>query len=279
MPALNSYREIPMPLNKDEVNELVNKLRDRYKEFAGKYSPKWFDLNAFDARLSSALRNRMNMEGFILAEISGFEKLKERYEKKKKEKENSFSREVDKILEQNIARIKKYPQIFFHPKCGIEISHLYGALSYLSMELFPILRVVISDSRLKNSINAMEDRLLFLAEQRGNLHPRRIADHILLLNRNGIKDIDIEKDNNEYLKECGFFLHDLVDFCDGIIDSGRDEWNYPLTFQKLFVEEERRKRIVDIFQDLTGYGAVLKIKEYASAVIEDFRLGAFKRID
>lgn len=266
-----------MPLNKDEVNELVNKLRDRYKEFAGKYSPKWFDLNAFDARLSSALRNRMNMEGFILAEISGFEKLKERYESKKKLKENSFSREVDKIIEENLARVKKYPGIKFHPGCGIEISHLYGALSFLSMELFPILRVVISDSRLKNSVNTMEDRLLFLAEQRGNLHPRRIADHVLLLNRGGVKDIEIEKDSNDYLKECGFFLHDLADFCDGIIDSGRDEWNYPVTFQKLFVEEERRKRIVDIFQDMTGYGAVLKIKEYASDVIEDFRLGAFRK--
>jgi len=268
-----------MPLKKDEVNELVNKLRERYKEYASKYSPKWFDLNAFDARLSTAIRNRMNMEAFILAEISGFEKLKERYENKKKIKETTFSREVDKILEDNLARIKKYPKISFHPKCGIEISYMYGALSFLSMELFPIFRVVISDSRLKSSVNAIEDRLLFLAEQRGNLHPRRIADHILILNRSGVKDIEIEKDNNDYLKECGFFLHDLVDFCDGIIDSGRDEWNYPVNFQKLFVDEERKKRIVDVFQNLTGYGAVLKIKEYSSGLIEDFRLGAFRKSD
>ncbi len=266
-----------MSLKKDEVNELINKLRERYKDSAVKISPKWFDLNAFDARLSAALKSRMNMEGFILAEISEFEKLKKRYETKKKLKENSFSREVDRIIEENLARIKKYPRIQFHQRCGIEISHLYGALSYLSMELFPILRVVISDSRLKNSVNTMEDRLLFLAEQRGNLHPRRIADHVLLLNRSGVKDLEIEKDSNDYLKESGFFLHDLVDFCEGIIDSGRDEWNYPVTFQKLFVEEERKKRIVDIFQDKTGYGAVLIIRDYAVEVIEDFRLGAFRK--
>jgi len=268
-----------MPLNKDEVNDLIKKLRERYKEFSEKHNPKWFDLSAFDDRLTAAIRSRMNMEGFILAEISNFEKLKERYENKKKLKENSFSREVDQILEKNIARIKKYPQIFFHPACGIEISHLYGALSYLSTDLFPILRVVISDSRLKNSVNALEDRILFLAEPRGNLHPKRIADHILMLNRKGVKEIEIEKDNNDYLKESAFLLHDIIDFCDGIIDSGRDEWNYPVTFQKLFIEEERRKRIVDIFRDLTGYGAVLKIREYASEVIEDFRLTAFKKSD
>ena len=266
-----------MPLSRDEVNELVKKLRERYKEYSEKHNPKWFDLGAFDERLSSALKSRMNLEGFILAEISNFEKLKERYENKKKMKENSFSKEVDKILEENIARIKKYPQIFFHPKCGIEISHLYGALSFLSTDLFPILRVVITDSRLKNSVNALEDRLLFLAEPRGNLHARRIADHVLLLNRAGVKDIEIEKDNNDYLKESAFFLHDIADFCDGIVDSGRDEWNYPVTFQKLFIEDERKKRIVDNFHDLTGYGAVLKIREYALNVIEDFRLGAFRK--
>jgi len=267
-----------MPLNRDEVNELIKKLRERYKEFSVKHNPKWFDIDAFDERLTAAIKSRMNLEGFILAEISTFEKLKERYENKKKVKENSFSKEVDKILEQNIARIKKYPQIFFHPKCGIEISFLYGALSFLSLELFPILRVVISDSRLKNSVNALEDRLLFLAEQRGNLHPKRIADHILILNRNGVREIEIEKDSNDYLKESAFLLHDVIDFCDGIIDSGRDEWNYPVTFQKLFVEEERKKRMIDTFKDLTGYGAVFKIKEYSSVIIEDFRLGAFKKV-
>ena len=145
------------------------------------------------------------------------------------------------------------------------------------MELFPILRVVISDSRLKNSVNSLEDRLLFLAEQRGNIHPRRIADHILLLNRKGVKEIEIEKDSNDYLKEGAFLLHDLIDFCDGIIDSGRDEWNYPVTFEKLFIEDERRKSDIEHFKDLTGYGAVFKIKEYASEIIEDFRLGLFKK--
>lgn len=266
-----------MPLNRDEVNELVKKLRERYKEFSDKHSSKWFDLDAFDERLSAAIKSRMNLEGFILAEISTFEKLKDRYEKKKKIKENSFSKEVDKILEQNIARIKKYPQILFHSKCGMEISYLYGALSFLSLELFPILRVVVTDSRLKNSVNSLEDRLLFLAEPRGNLHPKRISDHILLLNRTGIRDIEIEKDSNDYLKESAFLLHDIIDFCDGIIDSGRDEWNYPVVFQKLFIDEERKKRMINAFKDLTGYGAVFKIKEYASEVIEDFRLGAFKR--
>ncbi len=268
-----------MPLNRDEVNELVKKLRDRYKEFSDKHSPKWFDLNAFDQRLSSALKSRMNMEGFILAEISAFEKLKESYEKKKKAKDNSFSKEVDKIIEENAARIKKYPQIFFHPKCGMEISYLYGALTFLSMELFPILRIVITDSRLKSGVNALEDRILFLAEPRGNLHPKRIADHILMLNRIGVKDIEVEKDSNDYLKESGFLLHDIIDFCDGIIDSGRDEWNYPVSFQKLFIDEERKKRMFNVFRDLTGYGAVFKIKEYASQVIEDFRLSAFKKSD
>lgn len=266
-----------MALNKDEVNDLIAKLRGRYREYSDRYSQKWFDVKAFDERLSMAIKNRMNLEGFILAEISNFEKLKERYDKKKKLKEKSFSKEVDQIIEENLARIKKYPAIVFHPRCGLEIAHFYGALTFFSVELFPIVRIVISDSRLKNTVNSLEDRLLFLAEPRGNIHPRRIADHILLLNRHGVKDIEIEKDTNEYLKEGAFLLHDIIDFCDGIIDSGRDEWNYPLTFEKLFIEEERKKAVIEHFSDLTGYGAIFKLKEHVTEIIKDFRLGFFRK--
>lgn len=268
-----------MPLSRDEINELVGKLKERYKEYSSKHSPVWFDVNAFDQRLLAAIKGRMNMEGFILAEISNFEKIKERYEKKKKQKENSFSKKVDRIIEENNARIKKYPQIIFHSKNGLEISYLYGAMTFLSIELFPVMRIIIADSRLRNILNSLEDRLLFLAEPRGRLHAKRITDHIMLLNRAGVREIEIEKDSNEYLKECAFLLHDIIDFCDGIVDSGRDEWNYPVTFQKLFIDEEKKKRVISHFSDLTGYGAVLKIREYVSGILDDFRLGAFRKID
>lgn len=266
-----------MPLKKEEIDELVRKLRERYKEYSEKHNRTWFDIEAFDQRLSHAIRSRMNMEGFILAEVSNFEKLKERYDKKKKDRENSFSKEVNRIIEENTARIKKYPAVLFHPKCDIEISHFYGALSCLTLELFPVFWLLANDSSIKNMINNIEERLGNLAVPRGERPPGRIADHILMLNRPGVREIEIEKDRNDYLKEGAFLLHEVIDFCDTLLKLKNDEWNYPIQFRKLFIEEERRKRVFSNFRDMTGYGAILKVKEYASAVVEDFRLTAFRK--
>jgi len=264
-------------LSNNEVNELIKKLREKYKEYSEKHNKTWFSIDAFDERLSFALKNMMDMKGFILAEIANFEKVKDQYEKKKKSKENTFSKEVDRIIEENFARIKKYPQILFHPKSDMEISHIYGALSFLLSYIFPILRILITDFTLKKRINSLEDRLVYLAEMRGDIHSKKIIDHILLLNRKDVRPIEIEKSTSDYLRESGFLLHDIIDFCDAIIYSGPDEWDYPITFQKLFIEEERKKGVIDQFQGMTGYGAILKIKEYSSGIIEDFRLKAFKQ--
>jgi hypothetical protein len=266
-----------MSLSNNEVNELIRKLREKYREYSEKHNKKWFDIDAFDERFSFALKNRMNLEGFILAEIANFEKLKERYENKKKLTENTFSKEVDKIIEENLSRIKKYPQILFHPQSSMEVSYLYGALSFLLSYIFPVTRILITDITLKKKINSLEDRLIFFAEVRGDIHSKRIIDHILLLNRKEVRTIEIEKDASNYLREGGFLLHDIIDFCDGIMNSGHDEWDYPITFQKLFIEEERKKGVIDQFTGMTGYGAILKIKDYSAGIIDDFRLKAFKQ--
>jgi hypothetical protein len=47
-------------------------------------------------------------------------------------------------------------------------------------------------------------------------------------------------------------LHEVIDFCDSLLQSRNDEWNYPIQFRKLFIEEERRKRVFDNFRDMTG---------------------------
>jgi len=266
-----------MSLNNNEVNELVKKLREKYKEYSEKHNKKLFDLDAFDERLSLAIKSMMDMKGFILAEISTFERLKTQYENIKKSKENTFSKEVDRIIDENLARIKKYPQIQFHPKSGMEITYMYGALSFLLSYIFPITRILIDDITIKKKITSLEDRLAFLAEMRGDIHSKRINDHILLLNRQGVRSLEIEKDSSDYLKDSSFLLHEIIDFCDSLLYSKNDEWNYPVTFQRLFIEEERKKGVIDQFKDMTGYGAILKIKEYSSEVIEDFRLKAFKQ--
>ena len=87
-----------MPLSHSEIIALTEKIRVRYAEAAKRCSPKWFDTAAFEDRLSMARRKKMDMEGFILAEIANFEKIRDRYDKKKKSK-GEFTKKVDAIIE------------------------------------------------------------------------------------------------------------------------------------------------------------------------------------
>lgn len=265
-----------MPLSEKEIKLLIKKLRDKYDEYGKKISRVWFSGEAFEERLDMAIKKRMNLEGFILAEIANFEKTKDKYEKKKNQR--PFSAFVDNIMEENRARIKKYEPVYFHPMADLEIVHFYGALSDFAEHQFPIIYVLVKDSFLKDRINQYNDKLNFLAMPSGTKHSKRILDHILILNRSAgpERDRDSEKDKTNYLRESAFVLHDIINFCDELLNLRSSEWETPVRFDKIFIEGERKKRVIQIFTGLTGYGAILKIKESAESIIEDFRLGAFK---
>lgn len=264
-----------MPLSRQEVDILIEKLRGKYRDCAKKYSPKWFNADSFEERLRMSLNNRMNLEGFIFAEIAAFEKLKEKYEKKKSA--GTFSQKVDRIIEENTARIRKYPAISFHPRAGIEIVHFYGAISEFTLHALPVLRLIADDNGIKNRLNDLESALDSLATPRGSRPPKRIEDHSLLLSRRGAGELEIERDKNEYLKESAFVLHDIVTLCDELMERRDGQWEQPLRFDRLYCEGERKKRVVKRFSGHTGYGAILEIRDLAAGVIEDFRLQAFRR--
>ena len=263
-----------MALTDAEISRLVDKLKARYGEYS-RTNPTWFNLKAFEGRLAMARENRMNMEGFVLAEIANFEKTREKYEKKKGAR--SFSDKVDQIIEEQLARIKKYPAIPFHPKAGVEITHFYGALSDFTSNAFAVMFVIASGKAVKDAVIALEQTLKELSVPRGSQPPRRIEDHALLLERAGVTELDIDRDRSDYLKESAFVLHDIIDLCDGLIEARDPDWENPLRFDKLFVDDGRKKKIAAAFSGLTGYGAILAVREKAAGIIEDFRLGAFRR--
>ncbi|OHD64345.1 MAG: hypothetical protein A2176_01790 [Spirochaetes bacterium RBG_13_51_14] len=262
-----------MEMSDGEIHQLIEKLKQKYFKYSKK-NPTWFNYDAFQERLLIALKNRMNMEAFVLAEIANFEKVREKYEKKKSEK--SFTEQVDRIIEEQTARIKKYPEARFHPKAGLEIAHFYGALSDFALHYFAVLFVVVEDKSLKDNLIALEEKLIVLAVPRGKLPARRIEDHALKIRRT-MSEIDIERDKNEYLKESAFVLHEIIDFCDGLVEARNAAWENPLRMNRLFVEDQRKKSISALFTGLTGYGAIMMVRDRAAAIIEDFRLGAFRK--
>lgn len=264
-----------MSLSEEEVELLIAKLRNKYASYAEKYSEKWFNPHLFEERLQIALRNRMNLEGFILAEIKNFEEIRKKYDKKKNER--PFSEKIDEIMEEHTAQIKKYPPLHFHPAAGFEMSHFYGALSLFTLTSFPILWLVVTDQDRRMKLKQFENALSELAVPRGAKPPGRIEDHILILSRRDTRELDIERDKNNYLKESAFILHEIIHFCDELLHTKNDEWERPLRFDKLYIEGEHKKEIIKRFTNQTGYGAIMTTMHQAQAIINDFRLDAFKR--
>ncbi|MDY6934669.1 MAG: hypothetical protein SVZ03_10680 [Spirochaetota bacterium] len=263
-----------MGISKKETELLLLKLRNKFNDYAKEYSSKWFNIKDFEERLELAKRNKMNLEGFILAEIANLEKIKEKFGSQKEE--NSFTQLVDKKIEENVERINKYPEIRFHPLAGYEISRFYGAISQFAVCYFPVLWLLVKGD-LRERLHQLEETFRYLAVPRGSKPSKRIDDHILVLIRKNVPEIEVEKDRNEYLKESAFLLHQVVQLLEQLLANRDSEWENPLTFEKLFIEGDNKRIIINNFSGLTGYGAMLMMKDIALQIINDFRLGAFKK--
>ena len=104
-----------------EISASVEKIRKRYDEYISKYFRPRSLRDAFEKRYLAALKAKVDVSSFLLAEISAVEELIEREEQKiqrgparpPKEKEPSFA---DRVLEENQARINSYRDFVFHPR-------------------------------------------------------------------------------------------------------------------------------------------------------------------
>lgn len=257
-------------LHDNEIEILIAKLRNKYDKFASKYSTHWFNKDAFEERLQVALRNKIDLEAFIVAEIAHFETIRKRYEEKKSE--SSFSQKVDALIEELTAKIKKYPKIEIHPKAHFEIMHMYGACNQLLELYFPLLWIILDDH---TRLYEFEQQLQYLCDHNAKRFSKRIEDHIALLRRLSVKYIEIEKDKNEYLKECAFLLHRIYQWLSDILPQYYNANS--ISFAKLYISQDKRKKIIAQFQDDTPSSVIMKIQIYIAGIIDDFRLQAFKK--
>lgn len=263
-----------MALGNHEIEQLIVKLRERYRESSRAHSARWFNVEAFEERLSMARTERMNMEGFILAEIANFEKIQERFNEKKKKK-NSFSDKVDAIIEEHTEQITTYPRIDFHERAGVEVPHFYGALNQLQEEYVPVLRMILEDKLQRDALYRMEESLRLLADNRGERLPAAVDDFARVAERSKGDEITLDKARADYLKEGAFWLARFIRFCDDLLQYRPEEWDLPLRFDALRIEESGRKRIIDRFGSHTSSGAIVAVREQAWGIVEDFRLKAF----
>ncbi len=130
-------------LNEQEIEQIINKIRNRYNDLIVTYMLSPRIKNHFEERLYQVKRAGVNPERFFHDEILNIknietrerEKLnkeaaeKRKIEARKKQNINTVKQDfADRMIEKMMQKIEKYPEIFIHDHANPEIRKLFGTL-------------------------------------------------------------------------------------------------------------------------------------------------------
>jgi hypothetical protein len=253
-----------MPLQKLSPNEIIRvvaKIRQRYDEYIFKYFKPPTVKFAFEERYAEVLQKRMDISSFLMAEIEAIQELIKREEDKVRsgsqgeEGRESLADRVERIYQENLEKIRKYPEIEIHPTANEEIKRLVGALNTLDSEHWPRLLEILRDTSYSQgsmTMVNMEGKLRYLGSPGVDRVPGALSRYLYHLNRFPRDYPAIDREEKEYILESAFFLHDLNEIL------GRALANYPR------LREEQKQGLQEI-------------QRYVNGMIQDFRVKDLKR--
>ena len=237
-----------------DLDEGIQKLKNQYREYSESYGAKIFNLQSFEERYRNALDNKIDLYTFLLAEIDVFNELKKKVEKTDTEEAGdnlpSYSELADKIIENNMDRIKGYRLIDFHPDAEEEAKHLLGAITEFYYEVWGKINEMIRTLGLKGTDDVrlkLENDFTFFAIPVRGSYSRAVEDYVLTLSRKN--PADNEKAAVNFMRFGGILLNN----CLRVVNDG-------LSALEAMPEAESKLKILKRYRD------ILK------RIIEDFRL-------
>jgi hypothetical protein len=251
----------PAKLTPNEISRTVDKIRRRYDEYIYKYFKPRSIKYAFEDRYIEAIKASTDISNFLMAEISAVEELIRREEEKlgsghpEEPAAESVTDKVERIVEQNLARMRKYPEVPFHPVASEELRRLLGAMSQLETKHWEVMTTCLRNTAYYRSSLTMlnlEGKLRHLAARGSDGVPSGLSRYMYQANRFPRNYLAIDREEKEYILESAFLLHDLGELLE------RVEANYPQ------LDEGSRN-------------GLREIQGFIQGIIRDFRLKEFKR--
>lgn len=204
-------------LTPGEISASVEKIRKTYDDYIIKYFKPRSLRQAFETRYLQALRDKVDISSFLLAEISAVRELIEREEQRVQlgpvrpapEKGPSYA---DRVLEENRARIAKYPDLPLDPDIREEVRRLAGALSDLAGSMWQDLAVALKDTMYDMSSSEMitlDSKLRSLSSADRQEMPAFLSRLEIQLRKFPRNFAAVEREEKDYILESAFFLHDL----------------------------------------------------------------------
>jgi hypothetical protein len=209
---------ITRKLTPGEISSTVEKIRKRYDEYILKFFKPKSLRQAFEARYIRALRAKVDVSSFLLAEISAIEELISREEQRvmagpmrpaATQREPDFA---DRVLEENRKRIEKYPDVPLHADAGEEVRRLLGALTDLERARWQDIGMALQDTMYaptSSEMLALDSELRFLAISSRDEAPSALSRLISQLRQFPRNYPAIDREEKEYILAAAFFLNDL----------------------------------------------------------------------
>jgi hypothetical protein len=246
-------------LTPQEISSTVEKIRLRYDEYTYKYLKPRTIRYAFEDRYLEAIKSSSDISSFLIAEIEAVEELIRREERKaglpKEPGGQSVGERVDRVVQENLERIRKHPEVPLHPGASEELRRLLGAMCRLEEKHWAVLNACLRDTAYYRSSLAMvrfENKLRGLASRGSDGIPTALSRYIYHASRFPRDYLAIDREEKQYILECAFLLHDLDEILEKVVV------NYP--------------RLDD-----SSRGGLKDVQVYIQGIIEDFRLKEFKR--
>jgi len=250
----------PSPLTEEEIEQAIRKIRHLYDDYIITFTKPFKLKNLFEDRYFEARKQRIDLTGFVFAELDVVQRLKHREEAKvAAEEEKRFKRItqratasglIERVAEEQRKQIEKYPDFEVDERASYEMKKLFGALDRFEKVFWPpfdrILRKIYP-SYFSNPRVDLEPKIYALCCGPGASPPIASRYKALLL-RLPKSANDVEWEEKRIILEAAFFLHQLDTVIRELLVEWRDELN----------EEE--------------LAAVENIREYVHIVIIDFRL-------
>lgn len=205
-------------LTPGEISASVEKIRKKYDDYVVKYFKPRTLRRAFETRYIQALRAKVDISSFLLAEIAAIQELIEREEQRvqlgpvRPSAEKPPQSFADKVLEENRARIEKYPDLPFHADASEEVRRMAGALTDLAGRRWQDLGSALEETMYAMSSSemlSMDSQLRFLSSPGGNETPQFLNRLLVELRKFPRHYPSIEREEKDYILECSFFLHEL----------------------------------------------------------------------
>jgi hypothetical protein len=269
-------------LTNDELKIAVSKIKSKYEKLIIEFKKSRVLIDNFEDRYRSALKNRMDLSVFLLAEIEAIEEL---YNKEKLKKEAALAEKpavneekqslADKIFEENRQKIQKYSKIDLGTESDEELERLLGAIRDFLNNYFPAINMIYKERRHTaegEKLNEYYHKLLTQYDFKGEVPITRQYSAALSRLPRDFKKIDFE--HRFVMQETAFFLNDILDLLEIIIK--RNSVPMPETLLK-----PQKKDVSPQFYELFNgirYDESVKLNyDFLNSILIDFRFKGFKK--